>query len=280
MLRPDRPVTIKGTAHFPKGGCDQNMSIRFWFRAAALILAAFLLAGTVGRVRARADRFAAFPRLTVWAWERPEQLGFAPADGVAVAFLAETVYLSGPLRVRPRMQPLQISPGSKRIAVVRVEAPAAIPETTDYRLQVADAIAMASSLSGVDALQIDFDAARSQREFYAALIRDVRGRLPAGLPLSITALASWCMGDRWMSGLPLDEAVPMLFRMGPSERAAIVEAAANGGLREPLCQMSVGLSTDESWPEMRLLAHRRIYLFRPRSWDAETLARYQQRLKQ
>ena len=31
----------------------------------------------------------------------------------------------------------------------------------------------------------------------------------------MTALASWCLSDRWISDLPVDEAVPMLFQMGP-----------------------------------------------------------------
>ncbi len=30
----------------------------------------------------------------------------------------------------------------------------------------------------------------------------------------MTALASWCAGDDWLRDLPVDEAVPMLFRMG------------------------------------------------------------------
>jgi hypothetical protein len=34
-------------------------------------------------------------------------------------------------------------------------------------------------------------------------------------PCLFTALASWCEADGWISGLPVAEAVPMLFRMGP-----------------------------------------------------------------
>jgi len=29
------------------------------------------------------------------------------------------------------------------------------------------------------------------------------------MPLSMTALASWCESDRWLAGMPVAEAVPM-----------------------------------------------------------------------
>ena len=59
---------------------------------AVLMVLALLLAlngGTV--VRTTFD----FPRLTLWAWERPGQLRFLTSSEVAVAFLARSVYLTG-----------------------------------------------------------------------------------------------------------------------------------------------------------------------------------------
>ena len=128
----------------------------------------------------------------------------------------------------------------------------------------------------VSSLQIDLDATRSQHDFYRALISDVRQRLPASMPLSITALGSWCMGDDWMSGLPITEAVPMLFRMG-ADRADIMQSLALGeDFREPLCRSSVGVSTDEPWPAPMLRRH--VYVFHPRTWTAESFAAVQRRL--
>ena len=128
----------------------------------------------------------------------------------------------------------------------------------------------------VSSLQIDLDATRSQHDFYRALISDVRQRLPASMPLSITALGSWCMGDDWMSGLPITEAVPMLFRMG-ADRADIMQSLALGeDFREPLCRSSVGVSTDEPWPAPMLRRH--VYVFHPRAWTAESFAAVQRRL--
>ena len=77
-----------------------------------------------------------------------------------------------------------------------------------------------ASRPGIAALQVDFDAKRSERGFYAALLRSLRSQMPPQLPLSIAALASWCSNDDWISGLPIDEAVPMLFRMEPDRRQA------------------------------------------------------------
>jgi len=59
-------------------------------------------------------------------------------------------------------------------------------------------------VDGGKLVQIDFDARRSQRRFYVRLLRDLRRRMPPSLPLSITALASWCAYDDWLSGLPIE----------------------------------------------------------------------------
>ena len=91
------------------------------------------------------------------------------------------------------------------------------------------------------AIQIDFDAADSERDVYRRLLARVRAVLPRTVPLSMTALASWCVGDTWLDGLPVDEAVPMLFRMGP-----INEPYSSIGVRPadavPACRAAVGTS--------------------------------------
>jgi len=87
--------------------------------------------------------------------------------------------------------------------------------------EVARAVSEAAAGNAVAAVQVDFDARQSQREWYAGVLRrSVRAEMPAQMPLSMTALASWCSYDgAWLRSLPVDEAVPMLFRMepGPAE---------------------------------------------------------------
>lgn len=253
---------------------------------------------------------AALPKVVFWAWERPEDLRFLPPDQAAVAFLAATIYLdkapvttdnsSRSYTVRPRFQSLRIAPGTPLIAVVRIELRTDLPlrnfdqrppgtfwrdisyswHSPPRQVQTfADQIAALQSIPDVIAVQIDFDAPASVHPFYAALLQDVRHKLPAPFPLSITALASWCIGDRWLSQLPpgtIDEAVPMLFRMGTA--SADVKKFLNSGTEFPVsaCRSSLGLSTDEPLLNRVLTSKsatpplttqsKRLYVFAPRSW--------------
>jgi hypothetical protein len=208
----------------------------------------------------RPDPLPNLPRVFLWAWERPEDLRWLDTRAVGVAFLARTVCpREDGVAVRPRMQPLLVSPDAVLMAVVRVEsgghgAGADVPRT-------ARAIAGAVSLPGVRALQVDFDAVASERAFYRALLTELRRLLPAQIPLSITALASWCEADGWMSGLPVAEAVPMLFRMGPDRYSP------GSDFRDDLCRSSVGISTDEL--PSRIPSGRRVYVFDPRAWTPD-----------
>src|ERR1043166_268329 len=165
----------------------------------------------------RADPLPGLPRTFLWAWERPENLDFIDPHTTGVAFLARTVFLrNGCVSVQPRRNPLRYTPGATLMAVVRVDSNrSALPEAEP----VAAAIAEAAAIPGVRGLQVDFDATLSQRAFYRDVLHRVRSKLPKDMPLSMTALASWCEADHWIDGLPVTEAVPMLFRMGPGERA-------------------------------------------------------------
>lgn len=218
----------------------------------------------------RSSSLSDFPALTVWAWQRPERLGFIDPSSVAVAYLDQTVYVHDQVAAEPRLQPLQVAPGTRVMAVVRIEMPSgADPESEEIKAAVAEAVLRSARRRGVAALQIDFDAVRSQRAFYAEVLRRVRRGMPAGMPLSMTALASWCAFDDWISGLPVDEAVPMLFRMGQEGRW-FGRSGPAASFREPLCSGSLGLSTDEPWPDR--IGTKRLYVFHPRSWTPDSLA--------
>jgi hypothetical protein len=206
----------------------------------------------------QADPLPGFPHVFLWAWERQENLEFLDPHATGVAFLARTVRLhDGSVSVRPRLQPLRFPSGAVLMAVVRVESQDPhLPPVSD----VAEAIA-AAAIPEVRALQIDFDATLSQRAFYRDLLADVRRRMPPSMPLSMTALTSWCESDSWIAGLPVVEAVPMLFRMGPGERPSRT-------FRPQLCRSSAGVSVDEPLREPPEAA--RLYIFNPRSWTDST----------
>lgn len=226
-------------------------------KTALIILAMTTLAALA--YRPQRDPLPQFPRTMVWAWERPEKLDFIDPREVGVAFLARTIYIrGGVVTVRPRLQPLMVTPGTALMAVVRIESHGVASAS---RAEVEHAILDATELRGVRALQIDYDARASERDFYRALLVDVRRVLPSSMPLSMTALASWCESDNWISGLPVTEAVPMLFRMGAGESYQPGE-----DFRPGVCRSSVGISTDEPLPAIP--RGRRVYIFHPRSWSA------------
>jgi hypothetical protein len=213
-----------------------------------------------------APRAAGLPRLVLWAWERPVDLRALP-PGIGVAFLAQTITASpGASVVAPRRQPLLVAPAAPLIAVTRIETPTGEPAPGQVD-EIAHAIAATAALPRVIAIQIDFDAVASQRPMYRQLLHAVRRALPPAMPLSITALASWCMQDTWLDDLPSDEAVPMLFRMGAAEAS---HGTALTRLRAPACAAAVGTSLDEPLPGAT--GRRRVYVFNSQPWTDATVA--------
>jgi hypothetical protein len=211
------------------------------------------------------------PRIIVWAWERPEDLQSLSGRDVGVAYLAKTFFVSANgYQERPRLQPLAVASDTWMMAVVRIEA---APGKVEWDAATLDTLALRiaalSKVAGVHALQVDFDATASQRDFYGKLLARIRRHLAPGVPLSITALASWCMEDDWVSTLPVDEAVPMLFRMGKGTRQVRAYVRAGGGFVETSCAGSVGLSTDEPLPLMPPAPRR--YVFSNTLWTEKGL---------
>jgi hypothetical protein len=162
-----------------------------------------------------------------------------------------------------------------RIPVVRIEAPRAAVLNEETRAEAIEAILASAREPGIRALQVDFDATRSQRPFYRDLLIDLRRQIPKGLPLSITALASWCSWDDWIGDLPVDEAVPMMFRMEPDHKRTPANVD-DFMIREPLCRTSWGVSTTEPWPAN--LDGKRVYVFADHGWRNDLTAEQARRI--
>src|SRR5262245_38724992 len=135
--------------HFPKG-------------AVPVVLVAAAFAWSVNT--RRADPLPEFPRVVLWAWERPEDLRFASPAHAGVAFLARTIWLDGArIASRPRLQPLQVAEGAAVMAVVRIESKGrGLPD----HAPVIGELLQSARLPGVRALQVDFDARQSERGWY------------------------------------------------------------------------------------------------------------------
>ena len=211
------------------------------------------------------------PRIVLWAWERPENLEFINPNEISVAFLAKTIQLRAEETiVKPRLQPLKFATGTELIAVARIETERAALSRAQLDKTVS-AIALLAQQTKIRSIQIDFDARESERQFYRDMLQSLRQQLPAEIQLSITALASWCIHDDWVSGLPINEAIPMLFRLGVERDEVRSYLTSGKAFRSRLCQNSLGVSTDESFPDMPATKADRIYVFNPQPWSAASV---------
>ena len=210
------------------------------------------------------------PMKIVWAWERPEDLRFLDPNEFGVAFLAQTVTLTrDEVRSASRRQPLSVPDNIYVIAVTRVETlkdPASRPLLTDAQIDELVSLTLRTlERPNVRGVQIDFDAAVSERGFYRRFMEKLRARMPAEMPLTMTALASWCVGDRWLNEMPVYEAVPMVFEMGRDGERIRSFLAEGNDWNESLCTASYGLSVNER-PVEGLKNGRRRYYFNDAPW--------------
>ena len=204
------------------------------------------------------DPLPEFPRLMLWAWERPEHLNFIDPASAGVAFLARTIsWHDGQVTSKPRLQPLDVPPRTALMAVIRLESSGTLPDTG----AVVTEILKDANDPRTGALELDFDARASERQWYRELVRNVRSGLYPSKDLTITALASWCLADPWIGNLPVADAVPMLFRMGAGQPREV------GDFRVPLCRASLGVSMDEV--PFAVPHGRRLFVFNPRPWSEE-----------
>ncbi|MBF0550273.1 MAG: DUF3142 domain-containing protein [Deltaproteobacteria bacterium] len=221
-------------------------------------------------------RLAGFPMIMLWAWERPEKIDFIDTRRVGVAFLMKTIYLhDNQVVIRHRLNPLQYPPGTALMAVARIEVPPgkAPVYSPDQESKVVAELLAISRLQGITAIQIDFDARVSARNFYRRVLLALRRQLPDSIALSITALASWGTYDRWLSNVKIDEAATMLFRMGPDRELFLQRLRSGQDFSPSMCRLSYGISTDEPLDKSlyQFLSRRRIYIFHPKPWTQGAL---------
>ena len=225
------------------------------------------------------------PNIMLWAWERPEHMTFIDEKKVGVAFLAERFLVKHQpgndrqVLVVPRTQALELKPETYLIAVFRIDvAPKEIGLLTpNVKEEISHSIIKyvltnRHKIPTIQEVQIDFDARQSERGFYTELLKELRASLPYDLKLSMTALASWCLGDYWLANLPVDEVVPMVFSMGRDGKRIKFEIARHKGFTGQKCQCAVGLSSKSilEQPFTQLLRNRHIYVFSHTSWTKES----------
>ena len=242
------------------------------------VLPSFACLESKSKIPAANHRLTDYPPVILWAWERPEDLRFIDAKRFGVAFLSQTLILEkDAVTVRPRRQSLEVNPDTFLIAVTRIEKnnldKSQSPTLSDSQKEsIVSLIRQTLKLPNVKAVQIDFDALRSERNFYRSMLNELRGKLPENVSLTMTALASWCASDNWLNGLPVDDAVPMAFRMGLDDKPIRAFLANGDDWGEPLCRRSYGIALDEPL-QIQFKSDRRIYIFNNRAWKAADLLR-------
>lgn len=219
------------------------------------------------------------PRTILWAWQRSEDLSYIDPQEFAVAYLACSVLLSGSeVKTIWRQQPLKVPIQTVLIPVVRLDTDTKHPASFDAKMlhDLTALITRAASRPRSSGIQIDFDARLTERVFYTQVLTELRQSLPPNTPISITALASWCLFDNWLTGLPVSETVPMMFSLG-NERAKVLNYFSAGNqFRHAGCCDALGISLED--PPVNALMipltkHRkiplRLYVYTKSAWTRE-----------
>ena len=208
---------------------------------------------------------SAAPEYYLWAWRRPEDLGFIDPNRVGAAIWTGTTFINdGKMTTQRRTVPVTYPTGTKVVAVMRLEVDRAYGD--DMAVRVAAAVVAVGAPFNPIEYQVDFDARRSQRNFYGRLLVELRERA-GDARLSITALASWCMFDNWIRALPIDAAVPMVYRLGRGRDSIVTRLVRERTFSEPICAGNVGYSADE--PIIWVEGLRRVFLFHPKPWTED-----------
>lgn len=243
------------------------------------VLFIVLITGAASRVfnQQPADQ----PKMTLWAWDRYEDLSFIEGCKASVAFYAGTIFLRDHETLfKPRLRSLKLPKILETTPVFRIESRySGSQPAASTAGEVVNIIKRYQSSHRCTRIQLDFDAKESERPFFGAVLKLMRERLNPGTHIAITALASWCLFDRWLdigSAAP-DEAIAMLFSMGTSRDAVLsllkTQQLATGGHTK----VSIGISANEGYTnrrlkELSLLANPcKLYIFNSLPW---TRARY------
>lgn len=227
-----------------------------WIGFIAIVCSVLLQAAAASKLlaapaddEARPCKNAVLPNKVLWAWKRAEDLSYINPREFGVAYLACHIFIQGgSIKWQSRNQPLKVPPNTIveptiRIDVDRSEQPAFSEKQIE---KIVHQIEICSRAPNAAQIQIDFDALESERPFYISLLQRLRKTLPESTPISITALASWCLFDNWIKDLPVAESVPMMFSLG-RERDKVLRYFRQGrDFIDPRARRSLGLSLEDT----------------------------------
>ncbi|MBZ0186988.1 MAG: DUF3142 domain-containing protein [Candidatus Obscuribacterales bacterium] len=241
-----------------------------------LLLFALLLQSAPAQGRSQAS----LPSIYLWVWRYNADMTWIDSRDYGVAYLAGSIRVgrNGP-HVFPRLNSLSMPDGTHVEAVVRIEVDKDARLDDNLSKMLAEKILSLIALNSIRALQIDFDALKSQRLFYRKLLFTLKESLPESVALKMTALASWVSYDCFSDGLPVQDVVPMFFRMGRDRQSMLKYLRTTDRLGN---LDSIGLCVDE--PDVldaieknktfAISSLKRIYIFSPGGWSARSAKQF------
>lgn len=195
----------------------------------------------------------------------------APPYQEAAVLMESFVLRANGLERGGRQAPLPLPAGVRVLPVIHIEAAPDAPSAftarqheTLLKAVIRQAGAAARSSGWV---QIDFEAPLRQRSAYQSWVRSVREALPKQVKLSVTALAHWCTQGDWLDQLPVDEVVPMLYRLGEDSTRWRERFVRDDPALARRCRSgSLGFATNDPPPFSLLARTPRAYWFDESRW--------------
>lgn len=232
--------------------------------------------------------------VSVWAWQQDEDMSFIDSNQASISYFAGMIYVRGPnVSFRPRTQKLKLPPGAVTVPVFRIETlrqanggftnHEIAPEPESARFVVKSIVRRLKQLPASNMVQIDFDALSDEREFYKLILKQLRRELPEHTKISVTALASWLLEDRWLVDGDADEIVAMLFSIG-ADRKNVLDRIRDRGCNSGISAcLALGVSVSEPQTNKVLFDSHvqkkfdKLYLFNSQPW---TKKKYQTILRE
>lgn len=280
------------------GVVHKVVSLRYATRILLLLLVGILIFAVyansaISPFKHARNRFTSThtPAINLWAWERDEDLSFIDPAKVSVSYFAGMVYVRGAsVSFRPRTQKLKLAKGTQTIPCFRIESlrgegmpgtvstsDARMPDLSAANYVVKTIVTRMKELPPSNMVQLDFDALEDERPFYTAILKQLRRELPPNSKISITALGSWLLSDRWLHDGDADEVVAMLFSIG-ADKKNILDRVQKQDLDSGTdAELALGISANETDTNKILFgAHLqnqfdKLYIFNSRPWTRDRL---------
>lgn len=210
-------------------------------------------------------------KIYLYSWERFDDFSFLKDSSLSnkitvVPLAGEINIYEDELYVNYRTHQIIIPNNIKSFPIIRINNFSSA-EMFSKHVNKIEAFIL-SICSGHDHCELDFDARESEYNNYINLMNNIKNKLPK-TKISITAPASWCYPKSWINNLPIEYAVPMVYRLGKDEKTIKNGDVSPLFISNPLCLENIALANDElDFNFKKYIKNKNIYLFNSENWNA------------